>query len=164
MTDRSAGTRGHLYYEVEGSDTTGSLRIVLAGCVDEHADLEAVRARIGDAGVTLDLAGIDAMNSAGISRWISFLERLTRTPGRRVTLTRCSFDGFVMHAAMIANMGAGAAVESILAPYACECDEELRLVTGWTELDEERMCPECEHVFELDVSPDLFVPIFGPRA
>ena len=161
---KSAGARGHLYYDVEARVAGHDVRVLLAGCVDEHADLEQVRARIGEADAILDLASIDAINSAGISKWIGFLEQLTRSPGRRITLVRCSFQ-IVVQAAMITNMTAGAIVESVLAPYVCGCDEEqAREVRGWTDLEETRECDECSCPLVLDASPEIFSPIFGPRA
>jgi len=152
-----------LVHELLPGEGRDGLRVSFIGCVDERADFEPLLAQVGSADVVLDLAGIDAMNSAGISRWILFLEQLTSTPGRRVMLKRCSFHGFVMPATMITSMMAGASIASVQLLFSCDCSEELDFVSSWVDVDASRVCRRCNGARTLDVSPDLLEPLLGPR-
>ena len=159
-----SGTRllGHLTIHVERMAV--GVRVRLGGCIDEHADLDAVRLAATDGPVTLDLGEVTAMNSAGVSRWIHLLEALALVPGRSVSLARLPFGAFVMQAAMIANMIHRAKVESVFAPYECSCGaEQSRLVTSWAEVEARHECGTCREQLTLGAEPSLLECVLGPR-
>ncbi len=151
-------------FDVEPAGDDGTVRLSVAGCVDERANFESLIPRIGSVDLLVDLASVEAMNSTGISRWILFLEEITRAPGRRVVLARCSFHGFVMPATMITSMTTGAHVESLQLPYGCDCSEELALVASLADLGRTKVCSLCGCRRTLAVARELIEPLLGELA
>lgn len=109
--------------------------------------------------LTIDLAGVRRINSAGVREWIRFVGALG--PGRPITLARCP-AAFIRQAGMIKNFLGGAVVESLYVPYLCPRCEASR-----TELVEaaalaghsfpEARCEACAVAMEADVVPEAFL-------
>ncbi len=120
-------------------------RLLLAGRIDENADLEALVGEIPASGATLDLAGLSRINSIGVREWMDFVSTVADRP---LTLERCA-PVFVDQLNAIANFAGGATVKSVLATYECEADGESQLLEAQTaDVRDGRLpfsprCPRC---------------------
>ncbi len=111
------------------SDDHGGSRIALSGVIDEFAELMPLVERTASP-VTVDLGGVEFINSVGVRQWTGFLRALlARGP---VTLRNCS-EPMVLLFNMATVTVDGAVVESLQAPYACthcSADEQIELVVA----------------------------------
>ena len=135
----------------------GGTRVVFRGQIDEHSKFGPLLA-VTPANVTLDLEGIERINSSGVREWIEFVNEL-RLAGKHFALDRCSI-AVVAQLNMVTNFAGKAPVRSMFVPYFCEsCDDErlfcVKVHPGLkAELSESRPCPVCQSAMELDDSPD----------
>lgn len=94
-------------------------RVVLQGAVNEESDFKPVVERIAGRRVRLDLSQVKRINSAGVVRWLDFVQRLP--VGTQVVLERCAV-GFVERMNMLPSLTEGVQVDSVLVPVQCsEC-------------------------------------------
>ena len=110
-------------------DDRGGARITLTGIIDEFAELLPLVDRV-EPPTTVDLGGVEFINSVGVRQWTGFLRALlARGP---VTLRNCS-EPMVLLFNMATVAVEGAVVESLQAPYACthcSADEQVELVVA----------------------------------
>ncbi len=140
----------------------GGASVALTGDVDEGSDLEAVAREVGGARVTIDVGGIGRINSIGVSRWVRFVEGVTRPRGRKVTLVSLP-TAFATAAALVPNMFKGTTVESLLIAYRCDdCSlEEEVLVRSPEEAARLRSCPGCKAPMEGSVGREVAQTVLG---
>jgi hypothetical protein len=142
-------------------NTPEGVKIVLAGEISENSEFDLLASSISSP-VTLDLAGIEKVNSPGIREWLEFMSCLTK---RRVTvvLERCSF-AIVHHLMMISNFKSNAEVRSIYVTYYCDtCDfghsELVVLADNPIELKETISCPKCGSLATFDDVPNDYLSL-----
>lgn len=111
----------------------------------------------------LDLAQLAHLNSAGVHRWVRFIETLTRTR-RRVVLARCS-AAFTAHALMVPNMVARTHLESVHLVYWCRrCDDsEEVLARSAADITQRLDCSRCRRPLELEASAAQVAQLFACR-
>jgi hypothetical protein len=103
-------TTGRLEIELEGHD------VKMTGQIDERCELGELEAKLGDR-ASFDLERVSFINSIGVRAWVQLLRTL-RDRGVAVVLRRCS-EEMTHQMNMIADVAAGARVESFFAPYMC---------------------------------------------
>lgn len=135
----------------------GSTEVALAGSIDEGADLDAVLGDLpGD--MTLDMSGIERLNSIGIHRWIPRFEALAQ--GRRIAIEGLSY-AVVMQSNCLTNLFAGQPVRSCMAPYYCaRCDSGRAVRVSSNEVvrgaPPAKPCPSCGERMQFDELPGYF--------
>jgi hypothetical protein len=124
--------------------------LVLAGSIDESADLMGLLGRATGGRLVLDLAGVTFINSLGVRDWIRMQATATQN-GLAVELRRVS-EVLIHQLNMIIATRGTARVTSFFAPYACDrCGREESLlvdaVTSAASLASLQAppmsCPEC---------------------
>ena len=96
-------------------------QVVFQGDLTEVAEFEDLADRLSGL-VEFDLGGIRYMNSAGVRKWVLFLEKLVNVTA--YTFVRCS-TAFVMQASMVSRLLGTGRIDSFWAPYICQsCDRE----------------------------------------
>jgi hypothetical protein len=138
-------------------DRTGS-HFALRGMVTSAGELTPmVTSAPAQATVFLDVGGIRAFTSSGVSGWIDFLQQL-RDNGCHLVFERCS-PAVVKQTQAIYDFLCGGAVRSIVVPYICpSCDAEAQdelAVTAVSRLPASRRCA-CGAEMELDDLPQLY--------
>ena len=123
---------------------------LLAGSIDESADLMSLLPRAQAGRLTLDLAGVTFINSLGVRDWIRF--QSTATQQRVAIELRRVAEVLIHQLNMIIATRGTARVTSFFAPYACDsCGREESLLVdavanaaGLATLQPPPMtCPEC---------------------
>jgi len=124
--------------------------LVLAGAIDESADLMALLARAQGGRLVLDLGGVTFINSLGVRDWIRMQATATQQ-GVSIELRRVA-EVLIHQLNMIIATRGTARVTSFFAPYACDrCGREESLLVdavanaaGLANLQPPPMtCPEC---------------------
>lgn len=109
----------------------GTLRLTLHGALDERSDLGAIFGAV-DADVTLNLRGVERINSLGIHKWVTAIGPLSEA--RRVRLEQIPYP-LVLSANAVANLFGQATPVSCMAPYFCEpCGESRTEVVQTSEV------------------------------
>ncbi len=135
-----------------GRLTTNSdgAQLVLAGALDETANVIALLDQAKNGVLILDLAGVSFINSLGVRDWIRMLATATKQH-IAVELRRVS-EPIVHQLNMIIATRGTATVSSFFAPYACDkCGREDSLLVdvaanaaGLAKLEPPpQTCPEC---------------------
>lgn len=124
--------------------------LLLAGSIDESADLMSLLSRAQGGRLTLDLAGVTFINSLGVRDWIRF--QSTATQQHIAIELRRVAEVLIHQLNMIIATRGTARVTSFYAPYACDsCGREESLLVdavanaaGLANLQPPPMtCPEC---------------------
>jgi anti-anti-sigma regulatory factor len=101
--------------------------LLLAGAIDESADLMALLGRAQGGRLALDLAGVTFINSLGVRDWIRMQATATQT-GIAIELRRVA-EVLIHQLNMIIATRGNAMVASFFAPYACDaCGREESLL------------------------------------
>jgi hypothetical protein len=101
--------------------------LLLAGAIDESADLMALLPRAQGGRLALDLAGVTFINSLGVRDWIRMQGTATQT-GIAIELRRVA-EVLIHQLNMIIATRGTARVTSFFAPYACDrCGREETLL------------------------------------
>jgi anti-anti-sigma regulatory factor len=125
-------------------------QLVLAGSIDESANLIDLVARARGGQLVLDLAGITFINSLGVRDWIR-MQAAAQLRGVHVELRRVA-EVIVHQLNMIIATRGSAIVSSFFAPYACDrCGREDSLLVDAITFGPQlaalepppMMCPEC---------------------
>jgi DNA-binding response OmpR family regulator len=141
--------------------------VVFQGDFTEAAEFGDLADRLQNV-VEFDLGGVRYMNSAGVRKWVQFLERLTNVTA--YTLVRCS-TAFVVRASIVPRLVGTGRIESFWAPYICErCEvEDRRLLqvstpTSVQDLAEMQFrCSSCEGSLMLDDVPERVFAFLSMR-
>ena len=124
--------------------------LVLAGAIDETADLMGLLGKAQSGRLVLDLAGVTFINSLGVRDWIRMQAQATQS-GLAIELRRVA-EVLIHQLNMIIATRGTARVTSFFAPYACDsCGREDSLLVdavanaeGLARLEPPAMtCPEC---------------------
>lgn len=153
---------GRLDLQVTGA------RAVLAGRLDDMAQLGDLAAELPPGPVTIDTAGVTFVNSIGMREWVRLLRTLR---GRgEVTLEAVS-DVLIVQMNMLAEFHGGALrIASFHAGYLCPaCGREAApLIDAIAHADLLRQmrappmpCPECGKAMELADFPERYLTVFG---
>lgn len=93
--------------------------LILAGVLDENADLAPVRTASGE--VVIHFKGVTRINSCGVRDWVQALAQAKPTS---LVYRECPMP-IVKQLNAVPAFLAGAKIESIYAPYFCEaCDKD----------------------------------------
>ena|SRR5438874_1979525 len=97
--------------------------LVLAGSIDEQADLAEIVGRAQNGRLVLDLSGIRFINSVGVREWVRMQQAATN---QKLDLELRRVPEVIVHQLNIVVAARGSAiVTSFFAPYVCdECDRE----------------------------------------
>jgi hypothetical protein len=147
------------------TDTSGPLRVLLSGAIDENADLEGLFEKlIADA--VINMRDVERVNSIGVHRWVPLVTR--QVLRHRLTIEELSY-AVVQSANAVANMFGGAALRSCTAPYYCaRCNQHLPVLVAAEEIKAAndvpaKQCPHCHHELEFD-ELDGYFAFFKVRA
>lgn len=153
---------GRLDVEIAGA------RAVLAGRLDDTAQLAEVAARLPAGDTAIHSAAVSFVNSVGMREWAQLI-RVLRARGA-VTLEAVS-DRLMVQMNLLAEFrGAGLTIASFHAGYLCPaCGRETSaLVDAVAHADELRAlrapqlpCPECGAAMELADFPERYLALFG---
>ncbi|MBI1947885.1 MAG: hypothetical protein HYS27_19500 [Deltaproteobacteria bacterium] len=149
--------------QVTVSDEGEGRLVTVRGAITEATDFTAALSA-GPKRVTVELSGVDRVNSFGVRGWIRFVKALSDAG------VACTLDGvsvaMVRQMNMIPQARGGAAVRTIYAPYYCEqCDDEraLTLAAGATSAPEQATCPSCGGVMEFDDVQATYFAFLGEQ-
>jgi eukaryotic-like serine/threonine-protein kinase len=153
-----ATSASRLRAEIHPDGTALSLR----GFIDEHACFADLIPMLRYP-LTIDLGGVERINSLGVRAWIDFITPLSA--GGTVWLKRCP-DVLVQQFSCVSSMLGQARVRSVLAPYLCSvCDAvDSQEVVIDEDFDPARpsrapaskTCPECTGVSHFDEVTDSY--------
>jgi hypothetical protein len=93
----------------------GTLRVVLAGAIDENADLVTLFGRVTGATV-MNMRDVERVNSIGVHGWVPLINRASAK--HKVAVEELSY-ALVQSANAVANMFGTATLRSCMAPYFC---------------------------------------------
>lgn len=152
-----------LEYQIK-SDGNGAVTIVMAGVINEDAELtfqriqhELVEQKATQ--ITVDFDKIASINSLGVRGWVQFLRSIE--PGREVAFIHCR-PIIVMQINMIPSFLDKAKVQSFYAAYICpacgETQTYLLETSGIPEgtLPEPPKCPKTGDVMETEELEDEY--------
>jgi anti-anti-sigma regulatory factor len=137
--------------------------LMLAGSIDESADLMTLLGRARDGRLVLDLAGVTFINSLGVRDWIRFQTTATQQ-AVAVELRRVA-EVLIHQLNMIIATRGTARVTSFFAPYACDsCGREESLLVDavanaqrLATLEPPPMtCPECSGQMAFNDFPERY--------
>jgi hypothetical protein len=135
----------------------GKVTIALKGTIDEGCGeaLDAALARIQQEVVTVDLEGVEGVNSIGYRVWLSFLKRL-RGIGP-FDLVNCQM-AFLDYASLVPTLSYLSSVASIVIPYRCNAcrahskvSYEVDALSSETKELETQFCEKCNGICEATV-------------
>ena len=133
-------------------------QVVFQGDLTEVAEFEDLAARLSGL-VEFDLGGVRYLNSAGVRKWVLFLEKLASVSA--YTFVRCS-TAFVMQASMVSRLLGNGRIDSFWAPYICQScereDQRLLHVSSPTSIQQmaeaQFRCSSCGGPLVLDEVPE----------
>jgi hypothetical protein len=143
--------------------------LVLAGSIDETAELHELPARAYGGRLILDLAAITFINSLGVRDWIR-MQAAAQKSRLAVELRRVA-EPLVHQLNMIIATRGTAVVSSFFAPYACDsCGREDSLLIDAIahaarlgKLDPPPMtCPECQAPMAFNDFPERYFSFLTP--
>ena len=136
-----ARTSGSLRAEVEGIGD-GWLKVLLAGSIDENADLDGLFGKLG-ADAVMNMRGVDRVNSMGVHRWIPLVTKFTTQ--HRLVIDEISY-ALVQNANVVANLFGGAMLRSCMAPYFCaRCKDNCTVLVTADEVAQAGSEPPVKH-------------------
>jgi anti-anti-sigma regulatory factor len=150
-------TRGRITIDRQGEV------LVLAGALDEGAQLPALVERAQHQRLVLDLSGITFINSLGVRDWIRMQTEAQRA-GVTIELRRVA-EPLVHQLNMIIATRGASRVTSFFAPYACDaCAREESLLidaiahaAGLGRLEPPAMtCQDCQGAMEFNDFPERY--------
>lgn len=142
--------------------------VTFKGHIDERIGevLAEIRPQVRTRVAVFDLAGIDLINSVGISTWIAHLSAFDSVD---VCYMRATY-AFVSLCSMIPVLLVGRRLESFQIRYSCPpCDDAFdEVVLGWVTRDETlaagkfraSTCPHCKKPMEADPHDEDFRTLF----
>jgi DNA-binding response OmpR family regulator len=133
-------------------------QVVFQGDLTEVAEFEDLADRLSGL-VEFDLGGVRYLNSAGVRKWVLFLEKLVSVSA--YTFVRCS-TAFVMQASMVGRLLGNGRIDSFWAPYICQScereDQRLLHVSSPTSIQQmaeaQFRCSSCGGPLVLDEVPE----------
>jgi hypothetical protein len=144
----------------------GQLTVVLAGAIDENADLADVFTRLSE-DATFNMQGVERVNSMGVHRWIPLVTQASRE--HRLAIEEISY-ALVQSANSVANMFGSAPVRSCMAPYFCaRCKDNFTVTVRQDEVaaaghkPPQKQCTQCAQLMEFD-ELDGYFGFFKNRA
>src|SRR4051812_24708825 len=150
-------TRGRMTIDAQGD------ALLLAGSIDESADLHELIGRARNGKLVLDLGGVTFINSLGVRDWIR-MQAAAQKGGLDVELRRVA-EVIVHQLNMIIATRGNARVTSFFAPYACDaCGREESLLidavanqAALVSLQPPPMtCPECSAQMAFNDFPERY--------
>jgi anti-anti-sigma regulatory factor len=142
--------------------------LLLAGSIDESADLMSLLSRAQGGRLVLDLAGVTFINSLGVRDWIRFQSTATQQ-AIAVELRRVA-EVLIHQLNMIIATRGTARVTSFFAPYACDsCGREESLLVDAvanaprlaTLQPPPMTCPECGGQMAFNDFPERYFSFLG---
>lgn len=137
--------------------------LLLAGSIDESADLMGLLGKAQGGRLVLDLGGVTFINSLGVRDWIRMQATATQN-GVAIELRRVA-EVLIHQLNMIIATRGTARVTSFFAPYACDrCGREESLLvdavasaTSLARLEPPPMtCPECSGPMAFNDFPERY--------
>lgn len=146
-------------FEIKSERVGNKTSVVLAGIVDEGAELKALHDLQGD--VVIDLAGIKRINSYGVRLWVDAIRKIP--PTVRVVFVRCA-PPMIEQMNMIHGFFGHGELKSFYAPMICPaCEEsqselcEIEACRAAGNSLPEVTCPACGETMELDDIEEQFL-------
>jgi hypothetical protein len=143
--------------------------LLVAGAIDEHADLMGLLKAAQGGKLALDLFGVTFINSLGVRDWIR-MQAAATSQGIRIELRRVA-EVLIHQLNMIIATRGTARVTSFVAPYACDkCGrEESHVIDAVAHahtlaaLQPPPMtCPECGAQMEFNDFPERYFSFLTP--
>lgn len=146
--------------KVERKDEGNHSYLSLIGVIDENSDFKTEFASLKKT-VTLDLAGIDLINSCGVREWVHAVEQFPADI--KVEYVNCS-PRIVEQINYVANFLGRGKVRSFFAPYFCpKCKKESNVLVDAAEAAKvkpakapSQKCPNCKGPMEFDDIEDEY--------
>lgn len=140
-------------FSIEVTHVDGVDRVVIAGIIDENADLTAL-SELGAHPIEVSMRGVRRINSFGVRSWIDAVRKVQ--PGATLTFVQCP-PPVVDQCNMVAGFLGHGVLASFFAPMVCaECDEQIDqlFVTEACRANGGKLpatpCPRCGRPMEVD--------------
>ena len=137
----------------------GHARVVLAGAIDENADLTGLFQRVVSDTV-MNVRDVERVNSMGVHGWVPLINKVSAQ--HRLTIEELSY-ALVQSANSVANMFGSAVLRSCIAPYFCShCKQNANVVVTAEDVATARdsvptkHCARCNGVLEFDELDNYF--------
>ena len=146
--------------QAEIHERASDVLIRLRGEISEGVKLDRIFGAYSHDRISVDLAGIQRLNSIGVYVWIRSFSPFSRN--HEVTVRDCSY-AVVLQANSIPNFFGQAAISSCLAPYVCQrCGDSEMLRVSVEDLEQtggapERGCSKCQQPLEFDELDSYFL-------
>ena len=145
---------GQLFVDVENNNS--DFVVTLNGQLDEDATFESVKFT-DPQGVTIDLKGINSINSCGIREWIKWIKEVP--PAAKIIYKNCPKVIIDQINMVVGFLPENASVQSFYVPYYCESSGSEKMVlfesgkefTGGEIKEPEVKCDETGDEMEMDV-------------
>ena len=156
-------TRGRLQITAEGD------HLLLAGSIDETANVGELLERAKNKRLVLDLAGVTFINSLGVRDWIRMQANASKA-GLAVELRRVA-EPIVHQLNMIIATRGDSTITSFYAPYACDaCGREESILVdavahgaALAKLEAPPVkCPECGAAMAFNDFPERYFSFLVP--
>ena len=145
------------------NDSTDESDVTIAGRIDENCE-QALSSLFSLKGkkVSLDLQGVESVNSLGFRHWINFMNGITAD--HKVHILHCSAE-LICQASVVARFFVGATIESFYGAFTCEhCKHEGNILfetkdgreTIQNRIENAR-CPACSEEWDLDEDTESFL-------
>lgn len=142
-----------IVFTMEIVETDGVDQVVIAGIIDENADL-APLAALGARPIQVSMRGVRRINSFGVRAWIDAVRRIPHTT--RLDFVQCP-PPVVDQCNMVAGFLGHGVLSSFFAPMVCsECDEQLDQLFQTSACRDNggklpvTLCPRCGRPMEVD--------------
>jgi DNA polymerase III, alpha subunit (gram-positive type) len=140
--------------KIERSDEGTWSRIALQGIIDESSDFKEAFSGLKP-NVSIDLKGIDLINSCGVREWVHAVEKLPAQS--KVQYINCA-PRIVEQINYVANFLGRGTVQSFYVPYFCpKCKKEANILMEVKDVGKARpvkappqKCPQCKGPMEFD--------------
>ena len=146
----------------------GDVHVEMQGALDEEATLPSFTQPPRQ--LTLDLGGVNLINSMGCRRWMTWIGEIARTTPR-IRLERCSHAVLQQINVLGGFLPARAEVASLFVPYECprcghgarvlhRCDEGFRVES----VPEHLTCAACGGEMVLEIVRPTYFKFLGSRS
>jgi len=154
--------------KIERRDEGDSTQLIVRGIIDENSEFADVFSGLKK-NITIDLEGIDLINSCGVREWMHAVQKLPESS--KIQYVRCS-PRIVEQINYVANFLGRGTVRSFFAPYFCpKCKKESNVLLTPDSLGKsnppkapQENCPVCKGPMEFDdVEEEYFSFLDEPK-
>jgi serine/threonine protein kinase len=144
---------------IQESRRDRGVHLTMQGEINETSDFSTIFRRSGD--VSIDLAGVSAINSSGVLAWMRAYQR--RNKALRLLYERCPAP-LVYQFATIKDLASSGKIVSVQLPYYCgRCKKELlEVIDSPQKAIPRATCPDCGTELEFGDIPELYLSLLVP--